>query len=151
MEKDDKGSTLIRIGVSGWKFLLVPAYPGCPGSKAVKRSLLYRIIDICISVGGQLDGNVFPGSLPHKFISFVTLIISFVVNKFLFLSLPRFIKNYSPARSSQSYDSNRRHFVLWRLVVARIRAIQLNRMVQETRSTPWGRKKEPNFFCVHLF
>jgi len=25
---------------SGWKFLLVPAYPGCPGSKAVKRSLL---------------------------------------------------------------------------------------------------------------
>jgi len=38
MEKDDKGSTLIRIGVSGWKFLLVPAYPGCPGSKAVKRS-----------------------------------------------------------------------------------------------------------------
>jgi len=40
MEKDDKGSTLIRMGVSGWKFLLVPAYPGCPGSKAVKRSLL---------------------------------------------------------------------------------------------------------------
>jgi len=38
MEKDDKGSTLIRMGVSGWKFLLVPAYPGCPGSKAVKRS-----------------------------------------------------------------------------------------------------------------
>ena len=25
---------------SGWMFLLVPAYPGCPGSKAVKRSLL---------------------------------------------------------------------------------------------------------------
>jgi len=42
MEKDDKGSTLIRIGVSGWKFLLVPAYPGCPGSKAVKRSLYER-------------------------------------------------------------------------------------------------------------
>ena len=40
MEKDDKGSTMIRMGVSGWKFLLVPAYPGCPGSKAVKRSLL---------------------------------------------------------------------------------------------------------------
>jgi len=40
MEKDDKGSTLIRIGVSGGMFLLVPAYPGCPGSKAVKRSLL---------------------------------------------------------------------------------------------------------------
>jgi len=41
MEKDDKGSTMIRMGVSGWMFLLVPAYPGCPGSKAVKRSLLY--------------------------------------------------------------------------------------------------------------
>jgi len=24
-------------------FLLVPAYPGCPGSKAVKRSLLFGI------------------------------------------------------------------------------------------------------------
>ena len=32
--------TMIRMGVSGWMFLLVPAYPGCPGSKAVKRSLL---------------------------------------------------------------------------------------------------------------
>ena len=40
MEKDDKGSTMIRMGVNGWMFLLVPAYPGCPGSKAVKRSLL---------------------------------------------------------------------------------------------------------------
>ena len=46
MEKDDKGSTLIRIGVSGWKFLLVPAYPGCPGSKAVKRSLLLLLFDV---------------------------------------------------------------------------------------------------------
>ena len=40
MEKDDKGSRMIRMGVSGWMSLLVPAYPGCPGSKAVKRSLL---------------------------------------------------------------------------------------------------------------
>jgi len=40
MEKDDKGSTMIRMRVSGCMFLLVPAYPGCPGSKAVKRSLL---------------------------------------------------------------------------------------------------------------
>jgi len=37
-------------------------------------------------MGGQLDGN-FPGSLPHKFILIVTLIICFVVNKFFFLSL----------------------------------------------------------------
>ena len=27
-----------------WKFLLVPAYPGCPGSKAVKRSLLLLLL-----------------------------------------------------------------------------------------------------------
>jgi len=27
-------------------FLLVPAYPGCPGSKAVKRSLLYSILSL---------------------------------------------------------------------------------------------------------
>jgi len=26
-------------------FLLVPAYPGCPGSKAVKRSLLLLLLD----------------------------------------------------------------------------------------------------------
>ena len=36
MEEDDKGCPMIRIGVSGWVFLLVPAYPGCPGPKAVK-------------------------------------------------------------------------------------------------------------------
>ena len=44
MEKDDKGSTMIRMGVSGWMILLVPAYPGCPGSKAVKRSLLLLLL-----------------------------------------------------------------------------------------------------------
>ena len=33
---------------------------------------LYRIIYIYISTGGQLDGNFLPGSLPHKFILFVT-------------------------------------------------------------------------------
>ena len=37
-------------------------------------------------MGGQLDGNFLPGSLPHKFILIVILIICFVVNKFL--SLP---------------------------------------------------------------
>ena len=37
---------MIRMGVSGWKFLLVPAYPGCPGSKAVKRSLLLLLLSM---------------------------------------------------------------------------------------------------------
>jgi len=50
MEKDDKGSTLIRIGVSGWEFLLVPAYPGCPGSKAVKRSSFVKTACMLCSV-----------------------------------------------------------------------------------------------------
>ena len=40
MEKGDKGSTLTGMGVSGWMFLLVLAYPDCPRSKAVKRSLV---------------------------------------------------------------------------------------------------------------
>ena len=33
----------IRMGVSGWVFLLVPSYPGSPGPKAVKR-LCVRVI-----------------------------------------------------------------------------------------------------------
>jgi len=33
MEEDDKECPMIRLGVSGWVFLLVPAYPGCPGQK----------------------------------------------------------------------------------------------------------------------
>ena len=37
-------------------------------------------------MGGQLDGNFLPGSLPHKFILTVTLIICFVVNIFFSLS-----------------------------------------------------------------
>ena len=42
MEEDDKGCPMIRMGVSGWMFLLVPAYPGSPRQKAVKR--------LCVSV-----------------------------------------------------------------------------------------------------
>ena len=45
MEKDDKGSTMIRMGVSGWMFLLVPAYPGCPRSKAVLKTDITSVID----------------------------------------------------------------------------------------------------------
>ena len=37
MEEDDKGYPMIRMGVSGLMFLVVPAYPGSPGQKAVKR------------------------------------------------------------------------------------------------------------------
>jgi len=37
MEEDDEGCPMIRLGVSGWMFLLVQAYPGSPGQNAVKR------------------------------------------------------------------------------------------------------------------
>jgi len=61
MEKDDKGSTMIRMGVNGWMFLLVPAYPGCLGSKAVKRSLLLlyfiRKIYLIVALEMASQGN----------------------------------------------------------------------------------------------
>ena len=37
---------MIRMGVSEWMFLLVPAYPGSPGQKAVKR--LCVCVCVCI-------------------------------------------------------------------------------------------------------
>ena len=46
MEEDHKGCPMIRMGVSGWVFLLVPAYPGCPGPKAVKR----LCVSVCVCV-----------------------------------------------------------------------------------------------------
>jgi len=45
---------MIRMGVSGWMFLLVPAYPGCPGSKAVKRSLLLLLSFSAWMGGGSI-------------------------------------------------------------------------------------------------
>ena len=44
MEEVDKGCPMIRMGVSGWVFLLVLAYPGSAGLRAVKRCvcILYR-------------------------------------------------------------------------------------------------------------
>jgi len=46
----DKGCPLIRMGVSGWVLLLVPAYPGSPGPKAVKR--------LCVCVFKDLKSPV---------------------------------------------------------------------------------------------
>jgi len=46
-------------------FLLVPAYPGCPGSKAVKRSLLLLLLLLlCITIhyaGGANKGVTITG------------------------------------------------------------------------------------------
>jgi len=38
-------------------FLLVPAYPGCPGSKAVKRSLLLLLLLEAITAAAALKNN----------------------------------------------------------------------------------------------
>jgi len=46
-------------------------------------------------MGGQLDGNFLPGSLPHKFILTVTLIIWFVVNNFFSLSTETWGKDHT--------------------------------------------------------
>jgi len=40
---------MIRMGVSGWMFLLVPAYPGGPGQKAVKRLCVRVCVCVCVS------------------------------------------------------------------------------------------------------
>ena len=43
MEEVDKGCPIIRMGVSGWVFLLVPAYPGSTGPRAVK-----QLVCVCV-------------------------------------------------------------------------------------------------------
>ena len=48
MEEDDKGCPMIRMGVSGWVFVLLPTYLGCPGPKAVKR--LCVCVRVCVRV-----------------------------------------------------------------------------------------------------
>ena len=44
MEEVYKGCLMIRMGVSGRMFLLVPAHPGSPRQSAIKR------LHVCVSV-----------------------------------------------------------------------------------------------------
>jgi len=61
-------------------YLLVFLYFSKSALKCCIDVVLYCLISlcyiqnniICISMGGQLDGNFLPGSLPHKFILIVT-------------------------------------------------------------------------------
>ena len=57
MEEVDKGHPMIRMGVSGWVFLPVPAYPGCPGPKAVKWLCVCVCVCVwvCVCGSGQLS------------------------------------------------------------------------------------------------
>ena len=54
MEKGDKRSALTRMGVSGCMFLLVPAYPGCPGQTAIKWLLVVVVVVVCVTYGRGL-------------------------------------------------------------------------------------------------
>ena len=93
-----KWRKMIRIGVSGWKFLLVPAYPGCPGSKAVKRSLLLLLLQSCVlSTFAVINeykcmNDLIPGGSPSFFSS--------IPSPFPVIAPPRF----HPFFSSFSYS-----------------------------------------------
>ena len=56
MEEDDKGCPMIRMGVSGWVLLQVPAYPGSPGPKAIKR----LCVCVCVHSHMAYDGCLKP-------------------------------------------------------------------------------------------
>ena len=45
-----KGCPMIRMDASGWVFLLVPAYSGSPGPKAVKQLCVYVRVCVCALV-----------------------------------------------------------------------------------------------------
>ena len=51
MEEADKGYPIIRMGVSGWMFLLVPACPGSPGPTAVK----WLCMCVCVCVEAVVE------------------------------------------------------------------------------------------------
>ena len=47
MEEDDKRCPMIRMDVSGQMFLLILAYPGSPGPKAIKQ----LCVCVCVVCG----------------------------------------------------------------------------------------------------
>jgi len=96
MEKDDKGSTMIRMGVSGWKSLLVPAYPGCPGSKAVKRSLLGTECDqVSVFNFSICYATVWPPRTTPKFVT-----LHFTPSCVIFSDITIFIGRWHPSCNS---------------------------------------------------
>ena len=64
----DKGCLMIRMGVSGWMFLVVPAQLGSPGRRAVKR--------LCVSVRVPVYActHIFPAAIHvQKSVTFSSL------------------------------------------------------------------------------
>ena len=66
MEEGDKGCLIIRMGVSGWVFLLVPAYPGCPGPTAVKRLCVCVCKQVASVCGRRPSTSWCPSPPPHQ-------------------------------------------------------------------------------------
>ena len=50
MEEVDKGCLMIGMGVSVWMFLLVPAYLGSPGQKAIKQLCVCVCVRVCVTL-----------------------------------------------------------------------------------------------------
>ena len=48
MEEDDKRCPMIRMDVSGQMFLLILAYPGSPGPKAIKQLCVSVCVCVCV-------------------------------------------------------------------------------------------------------
>ena len=59
MEEVDKGCLMIRTGVTGWLFLLVPDHPSSPRQTTVKQLWVY----VCISWNVNLNG-ILPAKIP---------------------------------------------------------------------------------------
>ena len=69
MEKADKGWRVIRIGVSGWMFILVPAHMGSPKQRAIKQLLLLLCpiyIYISVSYNNCTDTTINKQSMPSS-------------------------------------------------------------------------------------
>ena len=59
MEEVDKECLMIRMGVSGWMFLLVLAYADSPGPTAVKRPCMYVLILVPVYMPAHCYDAVF--------------------------------------------------------------------------------------------
>jgi len=69
MEEVDKQCPMIRIGVSGGCFFLVPAYPGSPGQRAVKRLCVCVCVCVVIVMHAIMNSRCdCDGQTPGRFI-----------------------------------------------------------------------------------
>ena len=72
---------MIRMGVSGSVFLLVPAYPGYPGPKAVKRLCVRACVRACVFVCVCVSSPAVTWFLCDWFCFPQLLLVSFCLSK----------------------------------------------------------------------